>query len=294
MAIKDETGKRYGRLLVVAYHSRSEGKAKHPRFLCKCDCGKEVVVLGTNLRRNHTTSCGCVQIENSRVGIDKWRETFEPTEEIGKTYGRVVVDSFAGWIQPEGRASRISTWACTCSCGNKVVKRREALQDYSSCGCWFAEKISESSKTHGMTNTPTYKSWMKMKERCYLGSYAEKEFYQDLGITVCDRWLNSFESFLEDMGERPEGMTLDRIDSTKDYYPENCRWADPTIQAYNCKKYITNKTGRTGVRLQPNGLYSAMIGYRGKQIILARNVSFEKACELRSAAELKYYGWNKE
>lgn len=145
-----------------------------------------------------------------------------------------------------------------------------------------------------MTNTPTYKSWMKMKERCYLDSYVEKEFYQDVGITVCDRWLDSFENFYADMGERPEGMTLDRIDHTLGYTPENCRWADLTMQAFNCKRYKTNKSGRTGVHLESNGLYSARIGYKGDDIFLGSNMSFEKACEVRSAAELKYYGFTKE
>lgn len=294
MAFKDETGNRYGRLEVICYHSRSEGKAQHPRFLCRCDCGNEVVVLGTNLRRNHTTSCGCYRDERMSEALQEWREDYTPTDEIGKLYGRLVVNAFAGWIQPDGRPNRISTWKCTCSCGNTVVKRREALQDYSSCGCWFSEKISESSKKHGMTNTPTYRSWMKMKERCYLDSYAEKEFYQDIGITVCERWLNSFENFLEDMGERPEGMTLDRIDFTQAYSPENCRWADLTMQAFNCKKYKTNKTGRTGVHLEKDGTFSARIGYRGEQIFLGNKLSFAEACKLRSAAEIKYYGFTKE
>ena len=294
MAFKDETGNRYGRLEVLSYHSRSEGKAKHPRFLCRCDCGNELVVTGSNLRQNHTTSCGCYREERIVEGLKEWRETFEPDAEIGRTYGRVTVDSFAGWIQPEGRPNRISTWNCTCSCGTKVVKRREALQDYSSCGCWFAEKISESSSTHGMTGTPTYKSWLKMKERCYLSSYVEKEFYQEIGITVCKRWLESFENFYEDMGERPEGMTLDRIDFTQGYSPENCRWADLTMQAFNCKKYKTNKSGRTGVHLEKNGLYSARIGYRGEDIFLGSEMSFETACKVRSDAELKYYGFTKE
>ena len=202
MAIKDETGKRYGRLLVTEYVGRSAGKTKHPRFLCLCDCGKEVVVTGTNLRQNHTTSCGCLREEKKFAALREWRDTFEPTKEVGKTYGRITVTGFAGWIQPDNAPNRISTWSCSCSCGKQVVKRVDALHDSSSCGCWFSEKIAASSRTHGMTGTPTYKSWLKMRERCYSDSYTEKEYYQDLGITVCDRWLESFENFFEDMGER--------------------------------------------------------------------------------------------
>ena len=69
MAIKDETGNRYGRLLVTEYVGRSPGKTKHPRFLCLCDCGKEVVVTGTNLRQNHTTSCGCLREEKKFAAL---------------------------------------------------------------------------------------------------------------------------------------------------------------------------------------------------------------------------------
>lgn len=294
MAIKDETGKRYGRLLVTEYVGRSPGKTKHPRFLCLCDCGKEVVVTGTNLRQNHTTSCGCLREEKKFAALKEWRDTFEPTKEVGKTYGRITVTGFAGWIQPDNAPNRISTWTCSCSCGKQVVKRVDALHDSSSCGCWFSEKIAETAKTHGMTNTPTYRSWSKMKERCYLDSYKDKEYYQDLGVTVCERWLESFENFLEDMGERPEGMTLDRIDSTKGYSPENCRWSSLSVQSYNCRMFKNNTSGRTGVYLCANGLYMALISHQGKRIRLGRNMTFEEACSVREQAELKYYGWNKE
>ena len=294
MAIKDETGKRYGRLLVTEYVGRSTGKTKHPRFLCLCDCGKEVVVTGTNLRQNHTTSCGCLREEKKFAALREWRDTFEPTKEVGKTYGRITVTGFAGWIQPDNAPNRISTWSCSCSCGKQVVKRVDALHDSSSCGCWFSEKIAASARTHGMTGTPTYKSWLKMRERCYSDSYTEKEYYQDLGITVCDRWLESFENFFEDMGERPEGTTLDRIDSNKGYSKDNCRWASGSIQSFNCRMFKNNSSGRTGVYICENGLYKAAIRYNGELITLGRNLSFDEACSLRSAAELKYYGWNKK
>ncbi|MEU8756220.1 hypothetical protein AB0C88_37610 [Streptomyces chartreusis] len=81
-----------------------------------------------------------------------------------------------------------------------------------------------------MSGTPTWVSWQKMKQRCSTGKYAK------LGVTVCDRWLNSFENFLADMGERPDGKTLDRIDPYGHYEPNNCRWASADQQQQNTRR----------------------------------------------------------
>jgi hypothetical protein len=81
-------------------------------------------------------------------------------------------------------------------------------------------------KTHGMTKTRTYQAWLHMKQRCYCLSTPKYPLYGGRGITVCARWLNSFENFLSDMGERPSPKhSLDRIDGDGDYTPDNCRWA---------------------------------------------------------------------
>ena len=86
--------------------------------------------------------------------------------------------------------------------------------------------IPAANKTHGMTHSPTYRSWISMRQRCnpkHSGKYGS---YYDKGITVCDRWQNSFVSFLEDMGVRPGiEYTLNRINNDGDYEPDNCEWA---------------------------------------------------------------------
>ena len=96
-------------------------------------------------------------------------------------------------------------------------------------------------KHQGCSNykrTPTYISWAKMKERCTLKSHVAYPSYGGAGIKVCQNWLDSYNSFLGDMGERPKGTSLDRIDSTKGYYKENCRWATSKQQQNNLKSNI--------------------------------------------------------
>jgi hypothetical protein len=98
-------------------------------------------------------------------------------------------------------------------------------------------------RTHGLSKTPTYKSWMSMRERCTRPTIAGYHLYGGRGIKVCARWL-SFENFVADMGIRPDGKTLDRISSDGDYEPGNCRWATVKEQARNT---------RSNVRLQYMG-----------------------------------------
>lgn len=101
---------------------------------------------------------------------------------------------------------------------------------------------------HNPAGSPsrTYRSWKSMKDRCRLACTNRYENYGGKGISFCKRW-DSFENFLADMGERPPNKTLDRIDPSKDYQPDNCRWADIKTQNRNRRASRRSTTGISGV-----------------------------------------------
>lgn len=113
---------------------------------------------------------------------------------------------------------------------------------------------------------PLYNTWSAMKTRCSNPNQAHYKHYGGRGIEVCDRWNESFDNFLEDMGEKPPGATLDRVNVDGNYSPENCRWADITIQRYNTRPRVT-KSGFRGVTKDKNR-WRAAISINGKKLYL--------------------------
>jgi hypothetical protein len=149
---------------------------------------------------------------------------------------------FGRWTVLEDAEVRHAKVLCRCVCGvERAVDAGNLLAGLShSCGCFRRERAARlTAATHGHTAggavSPTYNSWRAMIGRCRRPTDAAYHWYGGRDITVCDRWL-SFENFLQDMGVRPAGMTLDRTDSDGNYQPDNCRWATAAQQTANRRK----------------------------------------------------------
>jgi hypothetical protein len=188
----------------------------------------------------------------------------------------------------ELRCGNSIVWKCLCDCG---VTKNIALCNLrtgatKSCGC----QVTIGKITHEMSYTKTYRIWNSMLNRV-----RDHIHYSARGITCSEDW-RVFENFLSDMGECPEGMSLDRIDVNGNYCKENCRWADGAMQQFNKRRSPRNVSGRTGVGyVKKSGKWQAWIDKDGVNYWLGGNhLTFEDAVKAREEGELKYYGYIKE
>jgi hypothetical protein len=156
----------------------------------------------------------------------------------GDKYGRLtIINEVEKYVSPNGISLR--QVLCSCECGNEKIIIFAHLRkgNTKSCGCYKKEVVGKTliknCTTHGKRSHYLYKTWFGMIDRCTNEKSQSYKYYGSRGIKVCDRWLESITNFLEDMGDKPVGTSLDRINNDGNYEPSNCRWANDKEQQNN-------------------------------------------------------------
>jgi hypothetical protein len=203
----------------------------------------------------------------------------------GMRFGRLLVTEHGG-----SDASGRSLWLCLCDCGKTKTAQASSLRkgNTRSCGCLGREvQIANGQKSgraqmHSLSkseNPREYSSWESMIERCYSPKAQGFHRYGGRGIAVCEEWRNSFAQFFADMGKRPEGASIERMDTNGHYCPENCKWATRTEQANNRRNnHLVTANGTT----QTLARWAAQTGIKWHTIYtrLQRGWSGERAVSL--------------
>lgn len=278
-------GDRFTRLLVIKELEKAilPCGQKQKVYECVCDCGTVKSVRHSNLKSGTTMSCGCYAGE--------LRSKVLP----GEKYGRLTTISFSNRKTTGGHTIR--SWECLCDCGKVSYADSGSLTSghTQSCGCYKSEIVVARNTTHGQIRQPAYNSWRAMRERCYNPNSTAYTNYGGKGVVVCDRWRGDegFQNFLEDMGERPEGMSINRINGAKIYSKETCEWATNSLQGFDKGIRSSNTSGKTGINWDDKiQRWRTSIRKEGQAYYLGVYRSFEEAAIVRNKAELEHYGFN--
>lgn len=216
---KNEVENRYGKLLVI---KRVGSSNRGVKWLCQCICGNTTEVFGADLRSGNTSSCGC------SYTID----------ETGNKYGKYIV------IEKSPVAKGAAHWICLCECGKKKAVRGDALRKGEATSCGQCNRPSLVEKS-GFSFHYLYDTWSNMVSRCYNTNSPAFPDYGGRGIKVYSKWQSSPESFYKwielNLGARPKGYSLDRINVYGNYEPGNLRWASSEEQVNNRRTVLLSE-----------------------------------------------------
>ncbi len=207
----------------------------------------------------------------------------------GQRFGRFITVKSVG-----SNKNKQILWEFRCDCGNIVVTPAgDKVNGRSkSCGCLKNESAKKRFTKHGDVGSTEWRTWRHIKDRCLNPNDKGFNNYGGRGIKICTAWIDSFETFLKDMGRKPTPKhSIDRIEIDGNYEPNNCRWATPCEQARNKRIHKNHKNGCAGLHFRErNSRWHAYIFNKGKQLFLGSFISREDAIKARKDAESKY--WN--